>query len=167
MKNRQSVRLARALSVVLDTPKEDVMVSHDRFTIYRATNLTTEEYRGEEKKAVVIEDKNEDNDNDNDNDKEEQDLGKQFVTGCKNIHLDLNPWWWQEGSKDVLIGADRLEYSTLDEYATDFVKENNLVVCSMGPHVQVSLSLSLRFKSVLLYVLCARGILFRVECCTR
>jgi len=106
--NRQSERLARALSTCLEVSEDDVMVSHDRFTIYRATVLD----------ATVFGDYS------------------RFRTGRRNVHLDLNPWWWLESSRDILVGAESLQY--LD--AQDFIKENNLVVKSMGRHVQCVLN---------------------------
>ena len=30
--------------------------------------------------------------------------------GERNVHLDLNPWWWLESSKDILSGVDTLKY---------------------------------------------------------
>jgi hypothetical protein len=107
--NRQNSNLAQALSLALGIPVDDVMVSHDRFTIYRATQL-------------------EDSCPDVD--------GSLFRTGRRTVHLDLNPWWWLESSSDILIGANTLQYSD----AQDFIKENNLVVRSMGPHVQCVLN---------------------------
>jgi len=70
--NRQNEFLANALSVLLDTTAEDVMVSHDRFTIYRATGLDAG--AGEYGPGV--------------------ESGSTFATGRRNVHLDLNPWWW-------------------------------------------------------------------------
>jgi hypothetical protein len=56
--------------------------------------------------------------------------------GKKNIHLDLNPWWWLESSDDVLTGVETLQYTT----PQDFIRENNLVVASMGRNVQCVLN---------------------------
>ena len=42
--NRQNEKLAVGLALVLEIPVEDVMVGHDRFTIYRATELEDTEY---------------------------------------------------------------------------------------------------------------------------
>ena len=78
-----------------------MMVSHDRFTIYRAT-------------------------------KDEP----SFATGDRNVHLDINPWWWCESSSDVLHGLTFLKYDN----SQDFIKENNLVVRDMGRHVQCVLN---------------------------
>jgi len=50
----------------------------------------------------------------------------------------MNPWWWLEASPDILVGADCIQYRD----PQDFVKENNLVVSSMGPHVQAVLNFS-------------------------
>jgi hypothetical protein len=30
--------------------------------------------------------------------------------GRRNVHLDLNPWWWLESSEDILQGCDTLQY---------------------------------------------------------
>ena len=143
--NRQNPVLAAALATVLNTTIDDVMVSHDRFTVYRATGLDEEEYEREkdaqEKKGGREESAGTIADSDAEADtvlKEKArtvtgtGTGTALATGKRNIHLDLNPWWWQEGSRDVLIGADRLTYST----AEDLVRENNLVVNTMGEHVQ-------------------------------
>jgi hypothetical protein len=32
------------------------------------------------------------------------------VTGERNVHLDLNPWWWAESSTDILRGVETLSY---------------------------------------------------------
>ena len=47
-------------------------------------------------------------------------------------HLDLNPWWWCESSPAILDGLDTLRYAK----EQDFIRENNMVVKSMGLHVQ-------------------------------
>ena len=112
--NRQNAYLANALSVLLDTTVEDVMVSHDRFTIYRATGLNAQ--AGDYGPGV--------------------ESGSIFATGRRNIHLDLNPWWWHAHARDVLIGADSLAYNSSE----DFVRENNLVAGNMGAHVQCVLN---------------------------
>jgi hypothetical protein len=101
--NRQNPRLISALKTIIESEK--VMVSHDRFTIYRATGS-------------------------------EIPNGETYRTGCKNIHLDLNPWWWCESSKAILDGLSSLTYH--DQH--DFIRENNLVVRSMGRHVQCVLN---------------------------
>eukprot|EP01032_Pedospumella_encystans_P011855 gene11855-13752_t len=115
----------------------DLIVSHDRFTVYRATVLD------EELQGVVD--------------------GAQFTTGDRNIHIDMNPWWWLESSTDILKGLETLQYkhkvdqtiavdstgdadvkaakkaakasAAVNEHA-DFVRENNMVVECMGRHVQ-------------------------------
>ena len=122
--NRQNEKLAAALALVLEIPIEDVMVGHDRFTIYRATELSDESYEAEGEGEVKAE--------------EVGKVGKTFLTGRKNIHLDMNPWWWLEASPDILVGADSIQYQD----AQDFIKENNFVVKSMGPHVQCVLNFS-------------------------
>lgn len=88
---------------------QDVMVSHDRFTLYRPTVA--------EDPAL-------------------QEEATTFTTGRSNIHLDLNPWWWAESSADVTTGVNSLTYSD----PQDFMRENNLVVKSMGRHVQCALN---------------------------
>jgi hypothetical protein len=60
----------------------------------------------------------------------------QYRTGEKNVHLDLNPWWWAESSTDVSKGVQTLRYDN----PQSFIKENNLVVESMGRHVQCVLN---------------------------
>lgn len=107
LKNRQHPLLIKALTSVINVPIDDLMVSHDRYTIYRATKLA-------------------------ENDEESQ----LFSTGPKNVHLDVNPWWWEESSNDVIVGVESIEYN--DPH--DFIKENNLIVKSMGQHVQCVLN---------------------------
>lgn len=77
----------------------DIIVSQDRFTIYRAT---------------ISDDPNID--------------AQIFTTGAANLHLDLNPWWWQEDAIEIKGGLCTLTY----EDEQDFIKENNMVVSSMG-----------------------------------
>ena len=108
VRNRQHPGLCRALAVVLEAPTADVMVSHDRFTIYRATHLDEAIYGD----------------------------GARFRTGPRNIHLDMNPWWYLENAQDIMVGANSLQYAD----AQDFIKENNLVVRGMGPQVQCVLN---------------------------
>jgi hypothetical protein len=56
---------------------QDLIVSQDRFTVYRATQY------------------------------EDPDIpGASFSTGDKNLHLDLNPWWWEENAKEISDGLD-------------------------------------------------------------
>eukprot|EP01034_Spumella_vulgaris_P023233 gene23233-29435_t len=86
--------------------QSDLMVSHDRYTVYRSTVFPEE--------SGVLN-------------------GKDFTTGRRNVHLDLNPWWWLEASQDIIVGADSLQYTD----PQDFIKENNLVVSSMGNHCQI------------------------------
>jgi hypothetical protein len=62
--------------------------------------------------------------------------GENMSTGPRNIHLDLNPWWWLESSQEVLDGLETITY----EKDSDLIKENNLVVRSMGRHVQCVLN---------------------------
>jgi hypothetical protein len=103
VENRQNPRLIQALRSIIDS--ENVMVSHDRFTIYRATGT-------------------------------EIPNGDSFRTGDKNVHLDLNPWWWCESSREILDGLHSLTYQSQH----DFIRENNMCVRSMGPHVQCVLN---------------------------
>jgi len=116
--NRQNPRLAACLAAVVGCPVPDLMVSQDRFTIYRATVDSDGDGVG-----VGVSEDGTANDT----------HGAQFATGRRNVHLDLNPWWWQEGSAEVVAGADTLRYDD----AQDFIRENNMVVASMGTHVQV------------------------------
>lgn len=109
--NRQNPRLAKCLEYTVGAiAGEDLMVSHDRYTIYRATKLELEGCQDVD--------------------------GKTFSTGRKNVHLDLNPWWWEESSHCVLDGVESLMYKDNQ----DLIKENNLVVKSMGVHVQCVLN---------------------------
>lgn len=64
VQNRQNIYLARILARILDTEASDVMVSHDRFTLYRSTRFDD---------ASID--------------------GAKFSNGKRNVHLDLNPWW--------------------------------------------------------------------------
>lgn len=91
--NRQNERLANVLSILLDTTIDNVMVSHDRFALYRPT---------------IRED-------------DSEDIG--FRTSSRNIHLDVNPYWWIQGSQDIFNGLDSLQYDD----PQDLIKENNLV----------------------------------------
>jgi hypothetical protein len=63
LQNRQNPLLANVLANIIDTPLDDLMVSQDRFTIYRAT--VSPDGSGE---------------------------GLKYSTGRRNVHLDLNPW---------------------------------------------------------------------------
>lgn len=103
VKNRYNPNLVKVLRLLVES--NDMMVSHDRYTIYRATGSDIPN-------------------------------GEQFRTGSKNVHLDLNPWWWCESSRELLDGLPTLTYQ--DEQ--DFIRENNLVVNSMGIHVQCVLN---------------------------
>eukprot|EP01038_Epipyxis_sp_PR26KG_P012397 gene12397-16628_t len=107
VRNRQNETLLHILAFLIGVEKNDIMVSHDRFTIYRATKFDDPNIEG-----------------------------NKFITGKPNIHLDLNPWWWEESSPDVIIGAKSIGYNE----SQDFIKENNLVVKSMGRHVQCVLN---------------------------
>eukprot|EP01041_Mallomonas_annulata_P009768 gene9768-20310_t len=98
--NRQNPQLISALSRIIGS---EVLVSQDRFTIYRSTD-----YEG----------------------------GDLYRTGPPNLHLDLNPWWWCESNVAVLEGVEKLQYDD----PQDFIRENNLVVQSMGPTVQCVLN---------------------------
>lgn len=59
-----------------------------------------------------------------------------FTEGPKNLHLDLNPWWWVESFQGVVEGVESLCY----ENSQDFIRENNLVVRSMGRTLQCVLN---------------------------
>ena len=110
VENRQNVLLAKIFSLLINVPLSDVMVSHDRYTIYRAT------VTGASDSNTEIND---------------------FKTGNKNIHLDMNPWWHAESSQDIINGRDALLYND----SQDFIKENNLVVKSMGMHIQAVINI--------------------------
>ena len=123
-RQKQAKREVEKHVLVLEIPIEDVMVGHDRFTIYRATELSDESYTGKSEDEVESGGSGQ---------------SRQIIFDwAQNVHLDLNPWWWLEASTDVLIGADSITYNE----AQDFVKENNFVVRSMGPHVQCVLNFS-------------------------
>ena len=107
IKNRQNPLLIKALSSIVDVPINDLMVSHDRYTIYRATKLAENEIESQ-----------------------------LFSTGSRNVHLDVNPWWWDESSNDVVEGVESINYDD----PKDFIKENNLVVKNMGQHIQCVLN---------------------------
>lgn len=64
--------------------KKNLIVSHDRFTIYRATVQEDE---------VSVDRKDE------------------FRTGDRNLHLDISPWWWQEDSEDIKGGVTNIQYT--------------------------------------------------------
>lgn len=93
----------------------DLIVSQDRFTVYRATkfpelyqkSLKNNEELTEEEKIL---------------------LNSSFSTGDPNLHLDLSPWWWEEDSPGIINGIEKLNYEDIQ----DFIKENNLVVKSFG-----------------------------------
>lgn len=59
----------------------------------------------------------------------------------------MNPWWWSESSDNIIKGIDTLQYgihnstdsgsdadisARIAAASQDFIKENNLVVKSMG-----------------------------------
>lgn len=114
VRNRCNANLNAALKTLIG---DDVMVSQDRYTIFRATVSATE---GE---------------SDTNSKSNEYD---QFRTGERNIHLDLNPWWFFDpsGHHSVIRGINSLKY----EDPHDFIKENNYVVGPMGLHVQCILN---------------------------
>ena len=103
--NRCNKRLIKVLKALVG---ENIMVSHDRYTIFRAT------------KGV---------DGTNYDD---------YKTGERNVHLDLNPWWYYDAAMqaEVVGGLNSLGY----ESPHDFIKENNYVVQTMGRSVQCILN---------------------------
>jgi hypothetical protein len=84
VQNRQHPVLVQLLALLTEARDDmkDVIVSHDRFAIYRATVTNA---AGESQQPA-------------------------FVTGDKNLHLDLPPWWWEEDSLDVINGIDTIQY---------------------------------------------------------
>jgi hypothetical protein len=46
-----------------------------------------------------------------------------FRAGDRNIHLDMNPWWWMESSEDILRGVETLQYTVFSLAPGD--AENN------------------------------------------
>jgi hypothetical protein len=86
VENRQNPVLIKLLTLLTESENNrDVIVSHDRFTIYRAT---------------IREDSPESQ-------------NTKFSTGDKNLHLDLNPWWWDEDSQDIIKGVDTIKYDDI------------------------------------------------------
>ena len=83
-KNRCNPNLNRVLQTIVS---DDVMVSQDRYTIFRATCSTSDDDQ-----TVLYDD---------------------YQTGDRNIHLDLNPWWYfDENSQDgVIRGMNTLQYN--------------------------------------------------------
>jgi len=106
--NRQNKKLLHVLHTLIENNMDsfesdlNVMVSHDRFTLYRSTVPDNPHFR----------------------------------TGDRNLHLDLNPWWWVSSSEDVVSGLDSLQYADKQ----DFIRENNMIVKKMGRHVQCVLN---------------------------
>lgn len=84
VKNRCHPNLNRVLKAIVS---EDVMVSQDRYTIFRATRHISES-------GDIVEFDN-------------------YRTGPKNIHLDLNPWWYfdPKSQDDVIRGINTLKYN--------------------------------------------------------
>lgn len=122
VRNRQSPRLARVLEVLIES---EVLVSQDRYvalvtfsskvnTLLLAAPVSV---RFTIYRSTML-------------------GGPGVATGPRNVHLDLNPWWWLESAEEVTAGVDTLQY----ENEQDFIKENNLVVKSMGRHVQCVLN---------------------------
>lgn len=116
IRNRCNPKLISTLRQLVG---EDILVSQDRFTIYRNTLCTSEA------SSFTTGDRLKDGDS----------IVK-FTAGPKNIHLDLNPWWWLDSFQGVVEGVESLSYENLQ----DFIKENNLVVQSMGRSVQCVLN---------------------------
>ncbi len=77
--NRQNPKLAQALTILTQASSiSNLIVSQDRFTVYRATQFDDETIPGES-----------------------------FSTGDRNLHLDMNPWWWEENANEILDGLDK------------------------------------------------------------
>eukprot|EP01039_Chlorochromonas_danica_P008248 gene8248-9096_t len=88
LRNRQHPMLAKILSQLCEAQDEkDVIVSQDRFTVYRATQSDDPEVQA-----------------------------ATFTTGEPNLHLDLNPWWHGENPKEVIDGIDTLTYQDSQDY---------------------------------------------------
>lgn len=89
MENRQHPILVKLLALLTEAKSSrDVITSHDRFTIYRATMR----------------------------DENPQSQNVDFSTGDKNLHFDLNPWWWDEDSIDVIKGVETIQYNDNQVY---------------------------------------------------
>ena len=58
-------------------------------------------------------------------------LARVGVLGCVQC-----TWWWLEGNEQVIEGANTLTYTD----PQDYIKENNMVVRTMGPHFQCVLN---------------------------
>ncbi len=84
VENRQNPMLIKLLALLTESySSNDVIVSHDRFTVYRATITSDDETKH----------------------------NRDFSTGEKNLHLDLSPWWWDEDAQDVIKGLDTMQYN--------------------------------------------------------
>ena len=146
--NRQHINLAASIACVLRVEQGDLMVSHDRFTIYRATGLDPESYVSpssyptapSSSSVTVTRATDASSSGGGGGDGSAEHPGKSLLTGRRNVHLDLNPWWWAQnnvqGNRDVLFGANSIAYSCPE----DLIKENNLVVQPMGNHAQCVLN---------------------------
>ncbi len=79
---RQNESFAKVLAKLTEAQNEkDVIVSQDRFTVYRATVFDDPSICGE-----------------------------LYSTGDRNLHLDMNPWWWEEDAMEVKDGINKLTY---------------------------------------------------------
>jgi hypothetical protein len=43
---------------------------------------------------------------------------EEFSTGDKNLHLDINPWWWEDNAREILDGLDK-SLTYMDEQVRD------------------------------------------------
>lgn len=94
--NRQNPKLAQALTILTQASStNNLIVSQDRFTVYRATQFDDETIPGES-----------------------------FSTGDRNLHLDMNPWWWEENANEILDGLDKALL-----YEDDQVRYFRFIIC--------------------------------------
>lgn len=88
VQNRQNPALAAVLALLCGCTPEEVLVSQDRFTVYRATQT---DGSGEEVQGV-------------------------YSTGPANLHLDLNPWWHLSDFNGVAEGVQTLRYADPQDF---------------------------------------------------
>eukprot|EP01031_Cornospumella_fuschlensis_P028171 gene28171-34019_t len=110
VRNRQHPELAAALSLLCETPAQRLLVSQDRFALYRATHSPASAG------ATAV--------------------AGEAPAHSDNLHWDMNPTWYLQDSEDVKVGLDKLSYAD----PQDFIRENNLYVRSMGVYVQCVLN---------------------------
>lgn len=113
--NRQNPKLLHACSILLNLPKEELLVNHDRGCIFRPTKRVP-------------------NAQGSTNDRPE-------LKTRTNLHFDLNPWTFL--AKDPAPINSALANLVYGNRQNNFINENNLVHVSMhnGVHLQLVLNL--------------------------